>query len=110
MFGPDVPASVTTVELKQLVEGVRFIEKMLANPSDKDQLADEAAPLRALFTKSVVARTDLPAGTLLQPNHLTVKKPGTGIPSAQLPNLLGRKLVRPVMADALLTFDDLEGG
>ena len=27
MFGPDVPASITTTELRQLVEGIRFIEK-----------------------------------------------------------------------------------
>ena len=32
MFGPDVPASVTTTELGQLVEGIRFIEKMKATP------------------------------------------------------------------------------
>ena len=29
-FGPDVVASVTTSELKTLVEGVRFIERMRA--------------------------------------------------------------------------------
>jgi N,N'-diacetyllegionaminate synthase len=30
MFGPDVVASVTTSELKQLIEGIRFIERMRA--------------------------------------------------------------------------------
>ena len=52
----------------QLVEGVRFIEAMRAHPVDKDaDRARELAPLRALFTKSVVAaRATLPAGTVLQ--------------------------------------------
>src|SRR5262249_42308906 len=30
MFGPDVVASVTTQELRQLVDGIRFIERMRA--------------------------------------------------------------------------------
>ena len=55
MFGPDVPASMTILELRQLVEGIRFIEKMKANPVDKDTMAADMAPLRNLFTKSVVA-------------------------------------------------------
>lgn len=107
MFGPDVPASVTTVELRQLVEGVRFIEKMMASPVDKDAMAHELAPMRDLFIKSVVARVDLPAGTVLQEEHLTVKKPGTGIPAMRLPELIGRRLARAVQADEMLREDDL---
>ena len=78
MFGPDVPASVTMAELKQLAEGVRFIETMRASPVDKDEVAVELTEMRQLFTKSVVARTDLSAGTVLEAKHLTVKKPGRG--------------------------------
>lgn len=107
-FGPDVVASLTTAELRQLVDGVRFIEAMRANPIDKDAWADEAAPLRALFTKSVVARRDLPAGTVLAEADLALKKPGTGIAAAQLPALLGRRLARAVGADQRLSDDDLE--
>src|SRR4029450_2525903 len=64
MFGPDVPASVTTAELKQLVEGIRFIERMHANPVDKTGMAAKLQPLRGLFTKSIVVRADLAAGTV----------------------------------------------
>jgi N,N'-diacetyllegionaminate synthase len=108
MFGPDVPASVTTQELRQLVEGIRFIEKMRANPVTKDEMAAEMAPLRDLFTKSVVSRRDLPAGTVLREQDLTVKKPGTGIPAARLEELVQRKLKRAVNADTFLSEDDLE--
>lgn len=108
MFGPDVPASVTTAELRQLVKGVRFIERMRANPVDKDGVAREMAPLRDLFTKSVVARADLSAGTVLQAHHLTTKKPGTGIPATRLPELLGRRLRCDVVADQLLNEEILE--
>jgi N-acetylneuraminate synthase len=108
MFGPDVPASVTVAELRQLVDGVRFVERMIASPVDKDALAEEMRPLRDLFTKSVVARVDLPAGTILRPDHLTLKKPGTGIPASRLPELVGLRLRHDRAADELLNADDLE--
>ena len=108
MFGPDVPASITTTELRQLVEGVRFIETMRANPVNKDAIAQEMAPLRDLFTKSVVGRVDLEAGTVLREDLLTIKKPGTGIPAERLHELVGRRLRRRIAADELLHEDDLE--
>ena len=107
MFGPDVPASITTAELRQLVEGIRFIEKMTTNPVDKEEMARDMEALRNMFTKSVVARKDLPAGTVLQLEHLTLKKPGTGIPAARLPEVIGRRLKEPVKADALIPQDAL---
>ncbi|MGC8667501.1 MAG: N-acetylneuraminate synthase family protein [Chthonomonadales bacterium] len=108
MFGPDVVASVTTSELRDLVQGVRFIEKALASPVDKDAMAAELAPLRSLFTKSIVLKRDLPEGTVLSDEHLAFKKPGTGIPAAEASKVVGRRLRRSVAADTLLSEDDLE--
>jgi N-acetylneuraminate synthase len=108
MFGPDVPSSITTAELKTLVEGIRFIEAMQDSTIDKDAVASELMDVRRLFTKSVVVRTALPAGTKLRAEHLTVKKPGTGIPASRLEELVGRTLRRAVAADALLAEADLE--
>jgi len=107
MFGPDVPASVTTTELHQMVEGVRFIEQMQGNPVDKDAIAEEMVPLRQAFFKSIVARSDLPEGTILERDHLTIKKPGTGIPADQLGTVIGRRLRRSVMKDELIQEEDL---
>jgi N,N'-diacetyllegionaminate synthase len=108
MFGPDVPASITIAELKQLVEGIRFIEKMISNPVDKEAMAAEFGELRSMFTKSIVARKDLSAGTVLKADDLTLKKPGTGIPAVRLPELIGCRLKRSVKADALISEGDLE--
>jgi N-acetylneuraminate synthase len=109
MFGPDVPASVTTSELRQMVEGIRFIERMRDNPVDKNASAAETAPLRRLFTRSVVARQPLPAGTVIAPEHLAVKKPGTGLSPDRLPEIVGLRLARAVAADQLLAAEDIEG-
>jgi N-acetylneuraminate synthase len=108
MFGPDVPASVTTTELHQLAAGVRFIETMMSSPVDKEDLARDMHALRSMFTKSVVASRDLPAGTVLQEKHLALKKPGTGIPPARLPEVLGRRLKRKVMANERILEEVLE--
>jgi len=107
MFGPDVPVSVTTAELRQLVEGVRFIQQMNSNPLDKDSFASEMKPLRDLFTKSIVACIDLSAGTILREEDLTAKKPGTGIPASQLQRVVGRTLKFSVKADQVLRESDL---
>jgi N,N'-diacetyllegionaminate synthase len=108
-FGPDVVASVTTSELRQLVDGVRFIERMRANPIDKDASARSTESLRRLFTRSVVATVPLSRGTTLERRHLALKKPGTGLPPERLADLVGRTLRRDVAADQLLAVDDIEG-
>jgi N,N'-diacetyllegionaminate synthase len=109
MFGPDVIASITTAELRQLVEGIRFIERMRANPLDKDASARDTDPLRRLFTRSVVARRALARGTVLSADDLAIKKPGTGLPPDRLPQLVGKRLARAVAEDQLLVAEDIEG-
>lgn len=109
MFGPDVPASVTIEELRQLVDGIRFVERMRANPVDKDAVARDMAPLRAIFNKSLVARQRLAAGTVLTEAHLAMKKPGTGMPAERLPDMIGRRLRRNLEIDEQLRADDVDG-
>jgi N-acetylneuraminate synthase len=108
-FGPDVVASVTTAELKTLVEGVRFIEKMRHSSIDKDAAAVEMKPLRALFTKSLFATIDLPEGAVLKSENLSAKKPGTGILADQLPSVVGRRLRKPLVAGEMLSESHLVG-
>ncbi len=108
MFGPDVVASVTPAELKQLVEGVRFIEKMSAHPIGKQEIDPRTAPMRQIFFKSVVPLTDLAQGATLRESDLGLKKPGTGIPAAQYASVIGRTLARSVKKDIPLQPEDLQ--
>ncbi len=107
-FGPDVAASITTAELRELVHGVRFIERALAHPVDKNEMAGAMSDLRRVFGKSIVAARALPAGHVISSADLGFKKPGTGIPAARFGELAGRRLRKPVAADSLLAEDDLE--
>jgi len=107
-FGPDVPASLTTTELSDLVRGVRFLERAMHNPVDKEAAAGELRELKTMFGKSVVAARDLPAGWQLSEGDLTLKKPGTGIPPSRLAELMNCTLLRSVTADTFLSEDDIE--
>ncbi len=107
-FGPDVPASLTPDELTSLIEGARWLARARSHPVDKDEVAAELAPMRALFMKSAVARHDLEAGHVLSADDLVAKKPGSGIPAERIPDLVGRRLARAVVADQLLEEGDLE--
>jgi N,N'-diacetyllegionaminate synthase len=108
MFGPDVPASLTVDEFR-LVSGFRnALAVMDASAVDKDAVAEELAQMRATFRRSLAPARPLSAGTILAPEMLTAKKPGTGIPEDQLTVLIGRRLRRDVAPDRLLHADDIE--
>jgi N-acetylneuraminate synthase len=107
-FGPDVVASVTTEELRTLIQGVEFIEKALAHPVDKDVMTTELGELKQLFGKSIVAARDLAKGHVIDGTDLAYKKPGNGIPVARRSDVVGRRLRRTVAMDALLTEEDFE--
>lgn len=108
MFGPDVSASLTTQEFAQMVEGIRFIERMTANPMVKDASAEQMEPLRRMFGQSLVAATDLQAGTVLSRDNLSCRKPGHGISATNVESVVGRKLKRAVKAAQFLSLDDLQ--
>lgn len=108
MFGPDVPASVTTAELRQLVDGARQIERMIFVSVDKDYSAHELKELRNIFTKSIVAIRDIAPGTVLTAEHFTLKKPGTGLPASRLPDLIGSKAKQLIKADEMVLLQDLD--
>ncbi len=64
-------------------------------------------PVRATFEKSVVSRAAIPAGTVIAPEMLTTKRPGTGIPAVRIREVVGRTASRAIEANALLEEADL---
>lgn len=108
-FGPDTPASLTPDQFELLSRARDAFTIMDMNPVDKDAMASEMQGMRQLFTKSVALRRDVEAGTVLTEALLTGKKPGTGIPVEKLPELIGKKVVRPVKHNRLLQLEDIDG-
>ena len=107
MFGPDVSSSLSIDELKELVNGVRFIENILRNDVDKNFLAEELQPMRKIFRKSIVFIKDLKIGSIINRSDIGFKKPGSGVDPDHIGNVLGKTLKKAVKADDLLSMDDL---
>lgn len=108
MFGPDVSSSVTTMELKQMVDGIRFIERMVNSPVKKDIMAEELKPLRDIFSKSIVAARNIEAGTVLTQSMVTVKKPGGGLPPERIKDIIGKRLLKDIKKNDLILEEQLE--
>jgi N,N'-diacetyllegionaminate synthase len=107
-FGPDVQSSVTTRELGQLIQGIRFIEAALNSSVEKDAQAEQLRDISRLFGKSLYSRHALPRGHILRESDVALKKPGTGIPAKRMMYVLGRSLLRDYKANQQLKEEDLE--
>jgi N,N'-diacetyllegionaminate synthase len=108
MFGPDAVASVTFAELKELVNGIRSTERMLNNPVNKESEAAGMANMRKMFGQSLVASTNISAGSSLRPEHLTTRKPQIGIPASEYQNVLGAKTTRDLKQGDFLQPADIQ--
>lgn len=103
--GPDQAVSITMEQLKDLVEGIRKIER--SRGSEKRVHALER-PIRAWAFRSVVAIQSIKAGQVITEQAVWTKRPGTGIPSKHLPEVIGRRAKRDIPVNTLLSWDDLE--
>ena len=107
MFGPDVIASITTKDMSNMVEGVRFIEKAFKNPIDKNYESARFKEYRDIFMKSLFFNQDLTMGTSLTESHLIAKKPGTGIRVEKIEEMIGKVLKKNVKKGDMLKLDQL---
>lgn len=107
MYGSDAKHSLEPDAFAELVRGIRSIETMLASPVDKLDVSPYGE-MKDIFQKSLVSLAALPAGTVLERAHIGIKKPGTGIPARELSDVVGRRLLRDVAADALLEREDID--
>ncbi|MFZ2904620.1 MAG: N-acetylneuraminate synthase family protein [Cyclobacteriaceae bacterium] len=108
MFGPDAPASLVPSQIKQLVAGVRDIEKSFGNPVDKNSIQD-FSPLRAMFGKTLAINKPLKKGQVITFSDLESKKPANmGIPASAYRAVVGKMINKDMSAFSFLTSDDLE--
>ena len=93
IFGPDASSSLTIDEVKELVDGVRFVEKMQQHPIDKNDLSPYHG-LKKIFEKTLAVNKDLPPGHVLQFEDLEAKKPANmGIPASDFKSIIGKSLL-----------------
>jgi len=103
--GIDQKSSIEPHELKDLVKGVKAIALALG---DKKELNDEAKKVRYGFSESIVTIAPIKKGEEFKERiNVWVKRPGSGIPSYELYNIIGKHALRNLPQDYMLKPEDI---
>jgi sialic acid synthase SpsE len=102
--GPDQSVSIDLRELHELVDGVRKVDLSLGDT--KRVHAREAAIRRWAF-RSVVSIRQIPKGHVIGDADVWTKRPGTGIPSKRLHEVIGRTAAKDIAMNRLIEWEDL---
>ena len=104
--GPDHKASLEPRELSDMVRGIRRVESALGTGAKRRVLSEEENA--ELGRRSLHWNRDLPAGAVVERQHLIALRPGTGISPAHLDSIVGRKLKVSVDSGAIVEPTHLE--
>lgn len=108
MFGPDSTSSLNIVELEQLVEGIRYIDKIKSS-SSVDNNFKEMKNMKQIFEKSLCVNRNMKKGDEITFNDLECKKPsGMGVPASEFRKLIGRILKNDKELFDFINESDLE--
>ncbi|GFI45555.1 N,N'-diacetyllegionaminic acid synthase [Lachnospiraceae bacterium] len=102
--GPDQSVSIDFQDLYRLVDGIRKIE--LASGTEKAVHKDEKG-IREWAFRSIVSLRPIRAGEVITQEMIWSKRPGTGIPSAKMGEIIGRTAARDIEENVLLRWEDL---
>jgi len=105
MTGPDHAMSLSPAQFAEYVALIRAAQ--VARGDGELGMAECEAEVRRVAGRSVVAAVDIPEGTDLRPDMLTVKRPAGGIAPSKFDELMGRRTQRRIPRDAVLSWDML---
>jgi len=108
MEGPDHLASLEPAEFRQMVDGIRQLEKALPWQRPGRRVSQGELLNRENLGKSVIAACDIPLGTLISEQMLRVASPGQGLAPYRLPELLGKPAGRDIAQGGFLFDSDLD--
>ena len=101
--GPDHSASLEPKELKELVEGIRAVERALGSPIKKPNKSE--LEVKYVAQKSIVAAMEIKKGEIITEEMLTVKRPGGGIKPKYLQFVVGREAKVDIKEDSIISLD-----
>ncbi|MBK5539796.1 N-acetylneuraminate synthase family protein [Pseudomonas sp. TH05] len=107
MEGPDHLASLEPEEFRQLVEGIRQVEKALPWTGPGRHASQGELLNRENLGKSVIAARAIEPGEVFEQSMLRVASPGQGLPPYRLTDLLGKKAGRAIPQGDFLFDSDL---
>jgi len=98
--GPDHRMSLEPKEFAAMVKDIRETEKILGRGVKQPRKSE--LNTRQVARKSVVALVDIPKGRFITREMIGVRRPGVGIPPAELETIVGLKSLIDVGAGAVL--------
>ena len=90
-------------DLKKFTKTIKVID-ILNSSNDFDELNDQKKAIQNA-RRSLVFTNNLEAGTLLRQEHLTFKRPATGISPKHIDKVLGKKLLIDIKEDEQLQWE-----
>lgn len=106
MKGPDHQASLEPNEFAQMVTAIRRVEKALGN-GVKRPTESELKNI-PVVRRSVIAAGNIVKGKPITPSDVVIKRPGYGIQPKDLEGLIGRRAVRNIKKDDVITWACVE--
>lgn len=106
MEGPDHKASLEPEELNAMVRQIRQIE-IIKGKAAKEPTAAELEVAK-VARKSIVAARKIPKGSIISPEMLSIKRPGTGIPPGDFSKIIGKKAIQDIAFEALLSWEMIQ--
>jgi len=103
--GPDHVFSIEPEELKIMVANIRDVEKALGD--GKKKVYPEEMENYEKARRSLIARVNIPEGTRITEDMLTVKRPGYGIKPRDIGIVTGRIAKIDIKEDDILMWDML---
>jgi N,N'-diacetyllegionaminate synthase len=107
LLGPDHRASLEPTEFKEMVKGIRDVEKALGDGMKR--LTANEEEIKKAARRSIVAKTRIPKGTIIRENMVDFKRPGTGLEPKNLCKIVGKRTKKDIEPDELITFEKLLG-
>jgi N,N'-diacetyllegionaminate synthase len=101
--GPDHEASFDPSQFAEYVRLIRRAERMRGTPGRRVLSIEQ--DVRRVSRQSLVVRRALGAGERVREEDLTVQRPGTGIPAAEVGKVVGMRTKSAVAAGAMLSWD-----
>lgn len=106
MKGPDHACSLTPEEFKEMIFGIRQIEKSLGD-GVKTPTVNERDNIYAM-RRSIVASKNLKKGDVINVKSIVFKRPYNGLAPKELKNIIGKKLTKNIAIDTQIQFNDFE--
>lgn len=102
--GNDHYHAMDTSDLKKLVENIKFYKKILG--STDSYLASESDS-RKYARRSIVAKKIISKGTVITPELIAFKRPGTGISPKDYEKIIGKKAKSDISEDEIIQWDKI---